>query len=128
MDGKRYNVEQKRHRYLREAVRRYDELEALFIQSGKSVVRGPDGIEICFLDLKDCLKRLSPRKREAIYYNVICSMKQKDVADIMGITTVSVGQYVESGFLQIAEEYFNDEKAEGDNTGVVRRRRKKHTD
>lgn len=55
-------------------------------------------------------------------------MKQKDVADIMGITTVSVGQYVESGFLQIAEEYFNDEKTQGDNTGVVRRRRKKHTD
>lgn len=117
-------MESKKHRYLREAVRRYDELESLFVQTGQSVVRGPDGIEICFLDLKDCLKKLSPRKKEAIYYNVICSMKQKDVAKIMGITTVSVGQYVESGFLQIAEEYFGEE-TEGDNNSVIRRERRK---
>lgn len=65
-----------------------------------------DGFDICFMDLKDALRKLSPRKREAIYYNVILDMKQKDVAEKMGITTVSVGQYVESGFAQIAKEYF----------------------
>lgn len=69
---------------------------------------GPDGIEICFLDLKAGFERLSKRKREAIYYNVIMDMRQKDVAEVMGITTVSVGQYVESGFIQFAEEYFRE--------------------
>jgi len=68
-----------------------------------------DGIDICFMDLSGALERLSPRKKEAIYYNVICDMKQKDVAKIMGITTVSVGQYVESGFAQVAKEYFSDQ-------------------
>ena len=80
----------------------------MFSQTGKSVVTGPDGIEICFLDLKTGFERLSKRKKEAIYYNVICDMRQKDVAEVMGITTVSVGQYVESGFMQFAEEYFSE--------------------
>jgi DNA-directed RNA polymerase specialized sigma24 family protein len=98
----------KHHRYLREALRHYNEFEALFSQTGKSVVRGPDGVEICFLDLKAGFERLSKRKREAIYYNVVMDMRQKDVAEVMGITTVSVGQYVESGFMQFAEEYFRE--------------------
>jgi predicted transcriptional regulator len=44
-------------------------------------------------------------------------MKQKDVADVMGITTVSVGQYVESGFAQIAKEYFAEENQRNAKTG-----------
>lgn len=112
--------EKKKHRVLREAVRHYRELQNLFINKGVLVV-SYDGLDICFLDLKDALNRLSPRKREAIYYNVIIDMKQKDVAEKMGITTVSVGQYVESGFAQIAKEYFALEGAE---VGPKRRRRK----
>jgi Sigma-70, region 4 len=116
-------MDSKKHRYLREALRRYKQLEALFIQNGQSVVRGPDGIEICFFDLKDSLEKLSPRKKEAIFYNVIMDMKQKDVADKMGITTVSVGQYVESGFMQIAEDYFNETREDSD---IPKRRRRKY--
>lgn len=103
--------EKKKHRVLREAVRHYEELENLFINKGVLVL-SYDGLDICFMDLKDALNRLSPRKREAIYYNVIMDMKQKDVAERMGITTVSVGQYVESGFAQIAKEYFADPNAQ----------------
>lgn len=69
-----------------------------------------DGITISFYDLERALTktRLSPRKEEAFYLNVIQDMKQKDVAAIMGITTVSVGQYVELAVLQIAENYFEE--------------------
>lgn len=37
---------------------------------------------------------------------MVQDMKQREVADIMGITTVSVGQYVEAAVMQLAEEYF----------------------
>lgn len=80
-----------------------------------------NGLDLCFMDIKKSLNKLSARKKEAIYYNVILDMKQKDVADVMGITTVSVGQYVESGFAQIAREYF----AEENQKNIKTRRRKK---
>lgn len=120
MDKKR-----KHHRWLREALRHYNEFEQLFVSSGQSVIKGPDEIEICFLDLQDGLRRLSKRKREAIYYNVILDMRQKDVAEIMGITTVSVGQYVESGFIQFAEEYFGDQNTEESEKDDVQQKRRK---
>ena len=110
--------EKKKHRVLREAVRHYRELEDLFINKGV-VVLSYNGLDICFLDLKDAINRLSPRKKEAIYYNVILDMKQKDVAEKMGITTVSVGQYVESGFAQVAKEYFHNEET---NSGTRKRK------
>lgn len=100
--------EKKQHRVLREALRHYKELEDLFVKHGILVV-SHNGLDVCFMDLKKALNKLSARKKEAIYYNVILDMKQKDVADVMGITTVSVGQYVESGFAQIAKEYFAEE-------------------
>jgi DNA-directed RNA polymerase specialized sigma24 family protein len=54
-----------------------------------------------FWDLHRGLKDLAPRKREALFYNVIMDQKQKDVAKIMGITTVTVGQYVDHAFKQL---------------------------
>lgn len=69
----------------------------------------PDGprlkivVTFSFWDLHDQLSKLSRRKRQAVFYNVILDQKQKDVAQIMGITTVSVGQYVEQGMLQVAD-------------------------
>lgn len=77
-------------------------------------------VTLSFWDLLGCLRPqsqgglLSDRKREAIFYNVILDKKQQDVADIMRITPVSVGQYVEQGCIQIAQELFNEkEKDEG---------------
>lgn len=58
-----------------------------------------------FWDLHRGLKELAPRKREALYHNVIRDAKQKDVAQIMGITTVTVGQYVEHAFRQLIERH-----------------------
>ena len=51
-----------------------------------------------FWDLHRGLKSLAPRKREALYWNVINDQKQKDVAKKMGITTVTVGQYTSHAF------------------------------
>ena len=67
-------------------------------------------VTLSFWDLQGALADLSPRKREAVFYNVILDQKQKDVAAKMGITTVSVGQYVEQAMIQLSEKYFADNK------------------
>jgi hypothetical protein len=107
-----------KHRILRELYRNYPKFKELFKSEGKDVIehsyyyyddngeRQKETISMCLWDLQGALKNLSARKREAVYYNVILDKKQKDVADIMGITTVSVGQYVEQAMMQLAEEYF----------------------
>lgn len=119
-------VAQPQHRILREIYRHYMEFRDLVSASGHSVfehgefiyneegeITGKAMYTISFWDLHDALNKLSKRKREAVFYNVILDKKQKDVADLMGITTVSVGQYVEQAMLQLAERYFADD-LEGD--------------
>lgn len=97
-----------RHRLLREVFRHYTEFHQLFTSTGQDTIEyGPFSISLW--DLQDALKPqnkggiLSDRKLEAVYYNVILDKKQKDVAEIMGITTVSVGQYVEQAMIQLSE-------------------------
>lgn len=97
-----------RHRILREVIRNYTVFESLCSQSGRFSVTHK-GLVVSFHDLQGCLKRLSPRKKEAVFYHVILDWKQKDVAAEMGITTVSVGQYVEQAMLQIAKEIWPEE-------------------
>ena len=118
-----------KHRILREVLRNYVTLKTDAEESGYSIticaIRGCinsiDGIvrkghpgecelvTINFLDLQKCLTKLSKRKKEAVFYNVILDMKQKDVAAEMGITTVSVGQYVEQAMLQIVGTLWPEE-------------------
>jgi DNA-directed RNA polymerase specialized sigma24 family protein len=117
-----------KHRILRDVLRHYLEFRDLVASpehDGQGGHRSSDGvidhgyyvedengnrrkvlITLSFWDLQGKLSKLSPRKREAVFYNVILDKKQKDVAEIMDITTVSVGQYVEQGMLQLSEEYF----------------------
>lgn len=111
-----------KHRVLREIYRHYYEFEAYVSATGKHViehsqpVRNDDGdiigrvpVTISFFDLKDAILNpevLSERKRQAVMLNVIRDLKQKDVAAIMNITTVSVGQYVEQAMLQLSTDYF----------------------
>lgn len=109
------------HRVLREILRHYTEFREHVGSTGDHVIRHgykvypEDGepykvtVTISFWDLHRGIKDLSPRKREALYFNVIRDERQRDVADRMGITTVSVGQYVEQACLQLAEEYFQEE-------------------
>lgn len=114
------------HRILREVLRHYTEFEEYVSHSGKHVIDhgywiyNEDGtqkrkvsVSISFWDLKKGLTEdgiLSKRKQQAVMLNVIKDMKQRDVADIMGITTVSVGQYVEQAVQQLAEAYFSKEE------------------
>lgn len=110
-----------KHRILREVYRHYYSFKELFASQGTHVIEhsywvyDEDGdkkketINISLWDLHDALETLSARKREAVYYNVILDKKQKEVAEIMGITTVSVGQYVEQAMMQLAEKYFAEE-------------------
>jgi DNA-directed RNA polymerase specialized sigma24 family protein len=92
-----------KHRVLREVIRHYPEFRALCSSTGEWEIEHK-GLRISFLDLQGCLRGLSRRKREAVFYNVIMDMKQKDVAERMGITTGSVNQYVEQGMIQVAEQ------------------------
>lgn len=62
-------------------------------------------VSFSFWDLHRGLKELAPRKREALFHNVIEDRKQKDVAQKMGITTVTVGQYVEHAFRQLVDQH-----------------------
>lgn len=107
------------HRILRDVYRHYLEFQDLVSSTGQHVinhgyfVHDDDGeiiekvpVSISFWDLHYGLKELSPRKREAVFYNVILDWKQRDVAAQMGITTVSVGQYVEQAMIQLAVRYF----------------------
>ena len=116
------------HRILREVLRHYTEYRELVNQDGRLHVidygywiyhedgtrKNKEDVSISFWDLHQGLKELAPRKREAIFYNVILDMKQKDVAKIMGITTVSVGQYVEAGTIQLAKRYFSEQQDASD--------------
>lgn len=110
------------HRILREIYRHYIEYKEWVTSNGKSVIEhgyfvyNEDGtikervmVTISFWDLHEALDKLSKRKREAVFYNVILDWKQRDVAEKMGITTVSVGQYVEQAMLQLSEKYFAGE-------------------
>lgn len=108
------------HRVLREVLRHYTEYRELVNEDGRNHVieysywiynragrrKKKETVAVSFWDLYEGLKDLAPRKREAIFYNVILDRKQKEVAELMGITTVSVGQYVEAGCLQLAKRYF----------------------
>lgn len=114
-----------KHRILREIYRHYTELKAFVAANGGDKVithtypvydedgeiLGKETVDISFWDLHDSLDVLSDRKREAVYLNVILDWKQKDVAQKMGITTVSVGQYVEQAMLQLAKNYFAEEES-----------------
>jgi DNA-directed RNA polymerase specialized sigma subunit len=116
------------HKVLREVYRHYTEFEAFVAATGKHVIdynypiydadeetvlrRVP--ISISFFDLKEAIEDesiLSERKRQAVLLNVILDKKQKEVAEMMGITTVSVGQYVDQAMLQLAEDYFSGDKS-----------------
>lgn len=125
MAGKRKITKFQPHRILREVYRHYTEFEQLvsatgthtldhvvrlYDEEGNEVERVP--VTISFYDLKDGLRPqkeggvLSDRKLQAVMLNVIADQKQKDVAEAMSITTVSVGQYVEHAMEQLAKTYF----------------------
>ena len=102
------NPIEQRHRILREVLRNYTVFEGYCSQHGEYDITHK-GITINFLDLQKCLKGLSKRKKEAVFWNVIRDEKQKDVAARMGITTVSVGQYVEQAMLQVSRELWPED-------------------
>lgn len=126
-----------KHIILREAYRHYLTFKQLVADSNHDVIEysvpaedqpedGTDAwekIAISFSDLERALKNfeegskkegtvLAARKEQAFYLNVIRDMRQKDVAELMGITTVSVGQYVDQACLQLSDYYFSEMQEE----------------
>lgn len=98
----------RKDRILREVLRNYLEFEAYCSQSGSYIIEHK-GVMLSFSDLKKLLADLSPRKKQAIWYNVILSFKQWETAEKMGIKTGTVGQYVDSALEQLVDRYFAEE-------------------
>ena len=98
-------------RVVREILRNYLEFEEYSSQTGEYVVEY-NGLFISFIDLQNSLSEVSKRKREAVFYNVILDWRQQDVADKMGITTVTVGQYVDQACQKIAKKFFPEQYEE----------------
>lgn len=108
-------------RVLREVLRHYLEFSELVANGGNHLIEysylvaddddnvHKETIAFSFWDLHRGIKELAPRKREALYWNVIEDQKQRDVAKRMGITTVSVGQYVQNATEQLLKYHFNME-------------------
>lgn len=96
-----------KHKVMRELYRNYMQFKEYVRSTGETTIEYRD-VAISFYDLGMGLNELSPRKKQAFYLNVILDKKQKDVAEIMGITTVSVGQYVEAASRQLADIYFGE--------------------
>lgn len=97
----------KRYKVLEDVYRHYLDFQDYYMRTGQHILEA-HGLTISFLDLKDQLDKLSPRKREAFLYNVIYDMKQEDVAEKMGIASVTIGQYVVASSQQIAKWYFEE--------------------
>lgn len=115
-----------KHLIIREAFRHYTDLYDYWKRVGKPTITYK-GITISVLDLKRILSEvdLSDRKAQAFYLNVLQDKKQKEVAEIMGITTVSVGQYVNAACRQYADLYMTqDEKDITDETFAPKETRK----
>src|SRR5581483_3980985 len=103
---------------LKEILRHYTEFRELVNNGGNHVLEhsyewvDEDGkkhketLAFSFWDLHRGIKELPPRKREALYWNVIRDYKQRDVAEIMGITSVSVGQYCKLACEHLLQYHF----------------------
>lgn len=65
-------------------------------------------IEISFWDLLRGIKKISPRKREALWYSIILDKKQEEVGKIMGCRPVTCGQYANSACQQLADLHLNE--------------------
>lgn len=111
---KRRNKEFQRHKVLIEIYKHYIDLQDFYMRTGQDIIEIPAGyyknvtesITISFTDLKYGLDSLSPRKKEAFLYHVIYDKKQKEVAEMMGITTVTVGQYTNAASENLCKRYF----------------------
>jgi DNA-directed RNA polymerase specialized sigma subunit len=107
-DGEETKAPAERYLILREVYRHYLDFEDYWRRTGRESITHK-GVTINFMDLKTGVDKLSGRKQQAFYLNVIRDMKQKDVALRMGITTVSVGQYVAEACRQLALVYWRDD-------------------
>lgn len=125
MSSSKKNLERKempKHKVLRETFKHFLEFRSYVSSTGNHFIKhgywvtDEDGnkikhvmLEISYPDLFGALEKLPPRKKEAVFLNVILDMTQREAAEKMGITTVSVGQYVDQAFMTLAESYFPEE-------------------
>lgn len=116
------------YKVLKETYRNYHEYREHVARTGQDVIshaiRKSEGtdeyttVSISFSDLQDGVSELAPRKKEAFYLHIICNMLQREVADVMGVTTVTVGQYVDDAMRQLSKRYFAEE-IEDDDDGTT---------
>ncbi len=115
-----YKEELPAHRFLREILRHYLEFQDYVAQGHDHVIEHSYLVQepgkplrkvtmsFSFWDLHRGIKDLPPRKKEALFYNIILDKKQKEVAELMGISTVSAGQYCDLGLKAIVEQFYDN--------------------
>lgn len=118
-----YKADVPPHIFLREMLRHYIEFREYVAQGNDHIiehsylVRTVDGrikkvtMSFSYWDLHRGIKELPPRKKEALYYNIILDKKQKEVAELMGISPVSAGQYCDLGLKAIVNQFYDGGKA-----------------
>jgi DNA-directed RNA polymerase specialized sigma24 family protein len=60
-------------------------------------------VEMSFWDLLRGIEKISPRKREALWYGVILGKTQEEAGKIMGLRSVTVGQYSNAAAMELAK-------------------------
>lgn len=104
----------------------YREFEELYHQSGIEEIKLDNGYVVNFLDLRQGLKDLPKRQREAIYWMCIMNRREIDAAVLMGFATnpdgtakwsSMVGEAKRNGLMKIIRDYWPPE--EGFNNGCT---------
>lgn len=97
------------HRVLRELFRNLRLFEALFETEGIDTIVGPDGETYCLFDIQQLYRRrteLSARQAEAIEMFLYDDMRERDVAQLMGVSPVNpVAIYATQGLKRLCLLY-----------------------
>jgi hypothetical protein len=95
-------------RFLRETLRHYEEFRDAVSNGASDIVIDPStGEQLCFYDLLKGWETLTDRQRQAVYFWVMCDMKEADAAVAMGYDsrkgTSHVRDYAVAGMKKMAK-------------------------
>ncbi len=113
------------YKLIEDTLRQYTQFRSLFsdgegggthIIEHSYLVYNPDGtvkekvtVVLSLFDLFQGVEKLSPRKREAIWWIAINGHTQDEVGQIMNCRAVTCGQYLKAGCVQLAKEIYKEE-------------------
>jgi DNA-directed RNA polymerase specialized sigma24 family protein len=92
---------------LRELLRNLQAFQSLREDYGTTEITGPDGTEYSIYDIEylySCRSRLSPRQRQAIELFLYHNIREREVAEMMGVApTNPIAIYATQGLTKLCE-------------------------